>query len=220
MDIAKYIDHTLLKPDATMEQIMKLCEEAKQYGFAAVCVNPIWVSLCTEILDYPQRNSDIKICAVVGFPLGCNLSETKATEAYNAFADGAEELDIVMNIGNLKSGDCLKVEKDIKAVFHVKHRSLLKVIIETCLLTREEKILACKIAKNAGADFVKTSTGFSTGGATVEDVKLMRKTVGTTMGVKAAGGIRDYAAAKAMIDAGATRLGCSAGIAIVEGSKK
>lgn len=220
MDIAKYIDHTLLKPDATMQQFMKLCDEAKQYGFASVCVNPSWVSFCVGQLDFPQKNPDIKICAVIGFPLGSNLPDTKALEAYNAFTDGADELDMVMNIGQLKSGHLLRAEKDIKAVMAVKHRALLKVIIETCLLTDAEKILACKIAKDCGADFVKTSTGFSTGGATVEDVVLMRSVVGPVMGVKASGGIRDFATAKAMIDAGATRLGCSAGVAIVKESKK
>lgn len=220
MNIAKYIDHTLLKPDAKKDQIMKLCEEAKQYGFAAVCVNPVWVSLCTEVLDYPQKNSDIKICAVIGFPLGANCRNIKADEAKEAFLQGADEIDMVMNIGKLKSGDIIEVKLDVQAVRLAVPKATLKVIIETCLLTREEKILACKIAKDAGADFVKTSTGFSTGGATVEDVRLMRETVGLKMGVKASGGIKDYATAKAMIVVGATRLGCSAGIAIVEGSKK
>ena len=219
MYIAKYIDHTLLKPDATRGQIVRLCEDAKQYGFASVCVNPYWVSECLAQLGSFQ-NSGIRICSVIGFPLGSNLSDTKALEAYKAFEQGADELDMVMNIGMLKSGDVVGVEADIKAVCHVKHGVTLKVIIETCLLTDDEKILACKIAKEAGADFVKTSTGFSTGGAKVEDVKLMRKTVGPKMGVKASGGINDYATAMAMINAGATRLGCSAGVAIVEGSSR
>ncbi len=219
MNIAKYIDHTLLKPDATQEQIIKLCEEAKKYGFASVCVNPFWVRECAGQLG-SFKKSNIRICSVVGFPLGSGLSDTKAFEAYNAFRLGADELDMVMNIGMLKSGNIAGVESDIKAVCHVKHGTTLKVILETCLLTRDEKILACKIAENAGADFVKTSTGFSSGGATVEDVALMRATVGQRMGVKASGGIKDFTIAKAMLDAGATRLGCSASIAIVESSKK
>ena len=218
MNIAKYLDHTLLKPDATRDQIVKLCKEARQYNFAAVCVNPIWVEECVSQLG-SLKNSNIAICAVIGFPFGANLPVTKALEAYNAFTNGADELDMVINIGKLKTGCTFDVECDIKAVFNVKHKAVLKVIIETCLLTDEEKILACKIAKNAGADFVKTSTGFSTGGATIADVVLMRKTVGPGMGVKASGGIKDFATAKAMIKAGANRLGCSASVVIVESSK-
>lgn len=215
MNIAKYIDHTLLKPDATHDQISRLCIEARHYGFASVCVNPVWVSECVSQLG-SYEESNIAVCSVIGFPFGANLPVTKALEAYNAFTNGADELDMVMNIGKLKSGDLLVVEADIKAVRNVKHKTTLKVIIETCLLTKEEKILACKIAKDCGADFVKTSTGFSTGGATVEDVKLMRKVVGKKMGVKASGGIKDYATAVAMIEAGANRLGCSASVVIVK----
>ena len=212
MNIAKYIDHTALKPDVTVDQIIKLCEEAKQYGFASVCVNPIWVGFCQSLIS----NSSIKICAVVGFPLGANVLAIKALEARRAFEGGASEIDMVMNIGLLKSGYLAIVARDISIVRRAVPQSILKIIIEACLLTRNEKILACEIAKNAGADFVKTSTGFSTGGATVEDVALMRKTVGKKMGVKAAGGIKDFATAKAMLDAGANRLGCSASIAIVK----
>lgn len=217
MNIAKYIDHTLLKPGTTKKQIVNLCREAAVYGFASVCVNPTWISECCGSL-YLDR--EVKICAVIGFPLGANLPETKALEAYRAFEKGAEELDMVMNIDLLKSGDTAAVEADIKAVCAAKHGNVLKVIIETCLLTDKEKILACKIAKDCGADFVKTSTGFSTGGATVADIKLMRKAVGPDMGIKASGGIRDFATAMNMIDAGATRLGCSASVAIVNESKK
>ncbi|OGF74089.1 deoxyribose-phosphate aldolase [Candidatus Giovannonibacteria bacterium RIFCSPHIGHO2_02_43_13] len=220
MNIAKYIDHTLLKPDATRGQIVKLCHEAKDYGFASVCVNPVWIPKCVvELKDLGQK-TDVKVCSVVGFPLGASWRNIKADEARQAFLQGADEIDMVMNVGMLKSGDLLEVKLDIQSVRLAVSRAILKVIIETCLLTLEEKILACKIAQDACADFVKTSTGFSTGGATVEDVKLMRKTVGPKMGVKASGGIQDYAMAMAMINAGATRLGCSAGIAIVEGSKK
>jgi|SRR3989344_1977195 len=212
MNIAKYIDHTALKPHVASDQITGLCEEAKQYGFASVCVNPHWVDFCVQNL----HNTDVKVCTVVGFPFGTNLSEVKAAEAGHAIDDGAREIDMVMNIGELKSNYLGLVENDIVVVRIATPGVILKVIIETCLLTREEKILACKIAKNAGADFVKTSTGFSTGGATVEDVKLMRKVVGKKMGVKASGGIRDFATAKAMLKAGANRLGCSASVAIVK----
>ena len=220
MDIAKYIDHTLLKPDATKQQIIKLCQEAADYGFASVCVNPVWVPTCVIELSGMSQKSKVKVCSVVGFPLGANCRNIKADEAREAFLQGADEIDMVMNIGKLKSGEILDVKLDIQSVRLAVSKATLKVIIETCLLNDGEKIAACCIAKLAGADFVKTSTGFSTGGATVEDVKLMRKTVGPKMGVKASGGIKDFATAKAMIDAGATRLGCSAGIAIVEGSKK
>ena len=213
MDIAKYIDHTLLKPYSTNLQINKLCQEANEYHFASVCVNPSWVSYCVPRLTRKSTN----ICSVVGFPFGLSLPNVKALEAKRVVACGASEIDMVINIGDLKSGYLTLVENDIQVVRDaVPQHTVLKVIIETCLLTREEKILACKIAKEAGADFVKTSTGFSTGGATVEDVALMRKTVGKKIGVKAAGGIRDFATAKAMLDAGANRLGCSASVAIVK----
>src|SRR3989338_1725212 len=212
MNIAKYIDHTLLKPDATRDQIAKLCEEAKQYGFASVCVNPTWVDYCSVAL----KDNKVKVCAVVGFPLGANNSYIKVAEARSAVSDGADEIDMVMNIGALKSGDIHVVAAEIVAMRYVLPQVILKVIIETCLLTYDEKITACQFAEAYGANFVKTSTGFSTGGATVEDVKLMRRVVGPKMGVKASGGIRDFQTAKAMIDAGANRLGCSAGVAIVK----
>lgn len=214
MEIAKYIDHTLLKPDATKDEIEKLCEEAKEFGFASVCVNPAWVSYARELL----QKTDVKVCTVIGFPLGATTTETKRMETEQAIQNGAAEVDMVMNIGALKSGDQLTVENDIEAVVHAaKEKALVKVIIETCLLTDDEKVIACQLAKKAGADYVKTSTGFSTGGATVEDIKLMRKTVGPDLGVKASGGIRTREDALAMINAGATRIGASAGVAIVKG---
>lgn len=215
MKLNKYIDHTLLKPDATREQIVKLCEEARLYGFASVCVNPMWVSLCAKLL----KDSDIKTCTVIGFPLGANFMDSKAAEAKLAVQMGASEIDMVMSIGVLKSGMPDLVAAEIGLVRSWIRGKTLKVIIETCLLTREEKVLACKLAKKAGADFVKTSTGFSTGGATPDDVKLMRRAVGPVMGVKASGGIKDYSTARDMIAAGATRLGCSAGVAIVNDPK-
>ena len=207
-----FIDHTLLKPDATVEQITKLCMEAREYKFASVCVNSCWVRLCAELL----RGSDVAVCTVVGFPLGAMIPEAKAFEAEAAIENGATEIDMVINIGALKSKDYRMVAKDLHAVCEVvhEHGALLKVIIEACLLTREEKIIACLLAKNAGADYVKTSTGFSTGGATVEDVELMRKVVGDDLGVKAAGGIRDKETAEKMLDAGADRIGASAGVQI------
>ena len=207
-----FIDHTLLKPDATVEQITKLCMEAREYKFASVCVNSCWVRLCAELL----RGSEVAVCTVVGFPLGAMIPEAKAYEAEAAIENGATEIDMVINIGALKSKDYRMVAKDLHAVCDVvhEHGALLKVIIEACLLTKEEKVIACLLAKNAGADYVKTSTGFSTGGATVEDVELMRKVVGDEMGVKAAGGIRDKETAEAMLDAGADRLGASAGVQI------
>jgi deoxyribose-phosphate aldolase len=213
-NIAKMIDHTLLKPETTKEQIVKLCEEAKQYNFASVCVNPTWVATAAELL----KGSDVKVCTVIGFPLGANTPEVKAFETKNAIENGATEVDMVINIGALKSGDDELVEKDIRAVVEAaKGKALVKVIIETCLLTEEEKVRACELAVKAGADFVKTSTGFSTGGATVEDIALMRKTVGPEIGVKASGGVRDAQTAQAMIEAGATRIGTSSGVAIVQG---
>ena len=210
--VNSFIDHTLLKPDATVEQITKLCMEAREYKFASVCVNSCWVRLCSELL----RGSEVAVCTVVGFPLGAMIPEAKAYEALAAIENGATEIDMVINIGALKSKDYRMVAKDIQVVCDAvhEHGALLKVIIETCLLTKEEKVIACLIAKNAGADYVKTSTGFSTGGATVEDVTLMRSIVGDEMGVKAAGGIRDRATAEAMLDAGADRLGASAGVEI------
>lgn len=206
------IDHTLLKADATVEQIIKLCSEAREYKFASVCVNSCWVRLCAEQL----RGSGVAVCTVVGFPLGAMIPEAKAFEAEAAVDNGATEVDMVINIGALKSKDYRMVAKDLNEVAKAVHDrgALLKVIIETCLLTKEEKVIACLLAKNAGADYVKTSTGFSTGGATVEDVALMRKVVGDELGVKAAGGIRDRETAEKMIEAGADRIGASAGIKI------
>ena len=215
MKLNKYIDHTLLKADATKEQITKLCNEAKQHDFASVCVNTCYVPLCKELL----KDSDVKVCCVVGFPLGAMDSASKAFEAKTAVSNGAGEVDMVINIGALKDKDYDYVTKDIEAVVNASKPSIVKVIIETCLLTDEEKVEACKCAMKANAEFVKTSTGFSTSGATVQDVALMRKTVGTVCKVKAAGGIRTYEDAIKMIDAGADRLGCSAGIKIVEGAK-
>jgi deoxyribose-phosphate aldolase len=213
-NIAKMIDHTLLKPEATKEQIVKLAEEAKTYGFASVCVNPAWVKTAYEIL----KDTDVKVCTVIGFPLGATTPEVKAFEAKNAVENGATEVDTVINIGALKDGNDELVEKDIKAVVDaVKGKALVKVIIEAALLTDEEKVRACQLAVKAGADYVKTSTGFSIGGATVEDVALMRKTVGPNIGVKASGGVRTLKDAEAMIEAGASRIGASSGVAIVQG---
>jgi len=210
-ELAKTIDHTLLKPDATATQILKLCDEAKTWHFASVCVNPSRIALAAEAL----KDSDVTPCCVVGFPLGAIPSRSKAAETAVAVADGAREIDMVINVGAAKDGDWALVESDIAAVKAACGEAKLKVIIETCLLTDEEKVQACLAAKRAGADFVKTSTGFSKAGATVEDVRLMRKTVGPDMGVKAAGGIHNRAEALAMLEAGATRIGASSGIAIV-----
>lgn len=213
MPIAAYIDHTLLKQDAAAPQIDRLCAEAAQYHFASVCVNPWYVPRCVKHL----QGTGVKVCTVVGFPLGATTTESKVFETLQAVKSGAKEIDMVMNVCAMKSGNTRAIEQEIQALAAaVEGHAILKVILETCLLTEEEKILACQIAKRAGADYVKTSTGFSTGGATVADVALMRRTVGPEMGVKAAGGIRDYATAKAMLDAGATRIGASAGIAIVQ----
>lgn len=213
MSIAAYIDHTLLKQDAAAPQIDRLCAEAAQYHFASVCVNPWYVPRCVKHL----QGTGVKVCTVVGFPLGATTTESKVFETLQAVKSGAEEIDMVMNVCAMKSGNTRAIEQEIQALAAaVEGHAILKVILETCLLTEEEKILACQIAKRAGADYVKTSTGFSTGGATVADVALMRRTVGPEMGVKAAGGIRDYATAKTMLDAGATRIGASAGIAIVQ----
>ncbi len=212
--LAKYIDHTLLKPDATEAAIVKVCEEAKKYDTASVCVNSSRIPVVVREL----KGTDVKACCVVGFPLGAMLPAAKAAEAAFAIEAGAQEIDMVINIGKAKDGDWDYVEQDIAAVKAVcKDRALLKVIIETCLLSDEEKVLACRAAVNADADFVKTSTGFSTGGATVEDIRLMRKTVGPDMGVKASGGVRTREAAEAMIEAGATRIGASSSKSILEG---
>ena len=213
MKLNKYIDHTLLKADASQEQIETLIEEAKKDDFASVCVNPTWVNFAAQAL----KATDVKVCTVIGFPLGANTPELKAFETSDAIQNGANEIDMVINIGALKSRNFDLVERDIRAVVEAAKGTLVKVIIETCLLTDDEKVKACQIAQKAGADFVKTSTGFSTGGATVEDVALMRKTVGPDMGVKASGGARSYEDALAFIKAGATRIGASSGVAIMEG---
>jgi deoxyribose-phosphate aldolase len=211
--IAGAIDHTLLKPDATPDQIAQLCFEARKYGFASVCLNPTHVKLAAQLLE----NADVKVCTVIGFPLGATLPEVKAFEALDAMKDGASEIDMVVNIGALKAGDYTTVARDIRGVVQVCHErnALVKVILEMALLTEEEKVAGCLIAKEAGADFVKTSTGFGPGGATVEDVALMRRVVGPQMGVKAAGGIHSYEEAQGMVQAGATRIGASAGVRIV-----
>ena len=214
MGLAKYIDHTLLKTDAQRADVTKLIEEAKAYHFASVCVSPIWVSYVSEAL----RDTGVKTCTVIGFPQGATPSAVKAFETKQAVADGADEVDMVIAVGRLKDGDDAYVKADIEAVVQAAGGKVLtKVIIETCLLTDEEKRRACLLAKEAGADFVKTSTGFAAGGATAADVKLMRESVGEAMGVKAAGGVRTRADAEAMLAAGATRLGTSSGVKIVEG---
>lgn len=215
-EIAKVIDHTLLKPEASEAQVRRVCEEALEYGFASVCINPCHVSLVSKLL----KGSSVKVCTVIGFPLGANTSKVKAFEASEAVKEGAEEVDMVINIGKLKDKDYDYVRNDIKAVVDaVKGKAITKVIIETCLLTDEEKIAACKLSKEAGADFVKTSTGFSKGGAAAADVKLMRETVGENMGVKASGGIRSYEDFIKMIEAGASRVGASASAQICEGKE-
>ena len=215
MNIASYIDHTVLAADATQEKIEKLCDEAKQWKFASVCVNTCWTKLCAEKL----KGTGVNVCVVVGFPLGAMCTEAKAFEAKCAVKEGATAVDMVINVGWLKDHKDVLVEEDIRQVKQACGDKHLKVIIETCLLTDEEKVRACQLAVKAGADFVKTSTGFSKAGANAEDVALMRKTVGPDTGVKAAGGIRTYEDAVKMIDAGANRLGCSAGIAIVTAAK-
>ena len=212
--LAKLIDHTLLKPDATKDDIIHLCKEAKKHSFWSVCVNPTYVSLATKIL----RGSDVKICTVVGFPLGANVSEVKAFETGKTIHDGASEIDMVMNIGALKSHDYELINQDIrKVVERAKDRkgTIVKVIIETRLLTEDEKVLACRLVKESGADFVKTSTGFNAPGATVHDVTLIRNTVGPDFGVKASGGIRTYRDATRLIKAGANRIGTSSGVAVI-----
>src|SRR6187200_3594343 len=213
-DWASLIDHTLLKPEASEADIRKLCEEAAQFGFASVCVNPGWVQKASEFL----RGTGVPVCTVIGFPLGATLSDVKAYEARRSIFNGATEVDMVINIGALKSGDDCTVEDDIKAVVEAAHENhiLCKVIIETALLTDEEKVRACVAAKNAGADFVKTSTGFSKGGATVADIALMRRTVGSELGVKASGGVKGLDDARALVEAGATRIGASVGVKIAQ----
>lgn len=214
--LASYIDHTILKADALVKDIEKLCKEAAEYKFASVCVNAANVLQAATLL----KGSEVKVCTVVGFPLGATLPQVKAFEAEEAIKNGAQEVDMVINVGALKSGQLDLVEQDIKTVAAAcKNKALLKVIIETCLLTDEEKVTVCQLAKKAEADYVKTSTGFSTGGATVEDIKLMRKTVGPAMGVKASGGVRDLETALKMIEAGATRIGASASVNIVNDMK-
>lgn len=216
-EIARLIDHTLLRPDATRVQVEALCGEAREHGFATVCVNPAWVRLCAGLLD----GCSTQVCTVAGFPLGATLPEVKAFEASRAIEDGAREVDMVMNVGALKSGDYRLVERDVAGVASAARRggALSKVIIEAALLSDDEKVKACVIAKQACADFVKTSTGFGPGGATAADVALMRRVVGPEMGVKAAGGVRDLKSAQAMIDAGADRIGASVGVKIVQESR-
>ncbi len=213
MNLAKYIDHTLLKPQADQTAIKTLCDEARQYGFFSVCINPYWVSFCKKQL----AGSDVKVCTVIGFPLGATTTASKVFEAKDALKNGADELDMVINIGALKSGDYETVLQDIKAVRNAGENFTLKVIIETSVLTEQEKIKACELSAQAGADFVKTSTGFTGGGATAEDVRLMRAHVPANMQVKASGGIRTRQDFDAMVAAGATRIGASAGVKIIEG---
>src|SRR5512145_1829327 len=214
-NLAKYIDHTLLKPDATQDQVAQLCFEARKHGFASVCVNPTWVELCAQLL----KGSPVKVCTVIGFPLGATPAEVKAFETQVSLDHGATEIDMVINVGALKARDLEMVARDIRGVVTIAHRVsvIVKVIIETVLLTDEEKTIACLLSKEAGADFVKTSTGFAGGGATVHDVALMRRAVGPQMGVKASGGVRTYEDAASMVNAGATRIGASAGVKIIQG---
>jgi len=215
LDFGAMIDHTLLKPDATPDQIAQLCYEARKYEFASVCINPAHVRLCADLL----RGADAKVCTVIGFPLGASAPNVKVFETETALRDGATEIDMVINIGALKGGDHTLVARDIQGVVEAGHKvgALVKVIIETALLTEDEKVTSCLLAKEAGADYVKTSTGFSGGGATVEDIALMRRVVGPTMGVKASGGVRSREDAENLVKAGATRLGASAGVKIVQG---
>lgn len=214
-EMAKMIDHTILGATVTSDQVKEKCEQAKKYNFASVCVNPEYVKLVsTELAGTP-----VKVCTVIGFPLGFNLTDVKVKEVEEAIKQGADELDMVIKLGALKEGNMDLVTKDIESVVKASGNKLVKVIIETCYLTDEEKIEACKAAKKSGADFVKTSTGFGSGGATKEDIKLMRETVGEEMGVKASGGIRSLSDAKKMIEAGATRIGASSGVKIIEGYK-
>ena len=215
MELKRMIDHTILKPEATEAAVQKIIDEAKEYNFFSVCINPCWVAFASEQL----ANTDVAVCTVIGFPLGANTPEVKAYEAADAIKNGANEVDMVINIGALKSQQYDHVRQDIQGVVDAaKGKALVKVIIETALLTDEEKVKACELAKEAGADFVKTSTGFSTGGAKVADIRLMRETVGPDMGVKASGGVHNAEEALAMIEAGATRIGASTGVAIVSGA--
>jgi deoxyribose-phosphate aldolase len=213
-EIAGMIDHTLLKPDATREQVLSLCQEARKYSFASCCVNPTWVRTVAECL----KGSPVKTCVVIGFPLGANSTVIKEMETRDAIAAGADEIDMVINVGALKAGDYNLVKRDIEAVVNAAQGKIVKVILETALLNDEEKVRGCELSKEAGADFVKTSTGFGPGGATAKDIALMRKTVGKYMGVKASGGIRDFETAREMIEAGATRIGASASVGIVKGA--
>ncbi len=217
MSLAKMIDHTLLKPDVTSDKIAQLCVEARRYNFASVCVNPSYIKLCADLL----KGSPVKVCSVIGFPFGATLPEVKVLETQVVLQYGANEVDMVINIGALKGGDYELVGRDIRGVVTTAHEAgaLCKVIIETAMLTDEEKVTACLLAKEGGADFVKTSTGFGGGGATVEDIKLMRRVVGPDLGVKASGGIHTYEEAESMVKAGATRIGASAGIKIVAGAE-
>ncbi|NFB57653.1 deoxyribose-phosphate aldolase [Clostridium botulinum] len=212
MKLSKYIDHTLLKPQATEKDILKLIEEAKTYDFASVCVNPSWVKLAYENL----KDTYVKVCTVVGFPLGATSTASKVYETKVAIEDGADEIDMVISVGQLKSGNDEYVKEEIKKIVEASKNKLVKVIIETCLLTEEEKVKACTLSKEAGADYVKTSTGFSTGGAKPEDIKLMRETVGKNMGVKASGGIHTREEMEVMIENGATRIGASCGVELVK----
>ncbi|PGM59182.1 deoxyribose-phosphate aldolase [Bacillus sp. AFS053548] len=216
MNYAKLVDHTLLRADAKREEIAKLAEEAKEFSFASVCINPTWVSYASELL----KDSSVKVCTVIGFPLGANTPEVKAFETTNAIENGAEEVDMVINISALKEKNDELVERDVRAVVEAaKGKALVKVIIETCLLADEEKVRACELSVKAGADFVKTSTGFSTGGATAEDVALMRKTVGENVGVKASGGVRNLKDVENVVAAGANRIGTSSGVKLVQGEE-
>ena len=212
MNYNKFIDHTVLKADTKKEAITKLCQEAKEYDFASVCINPTWVSYCKEYL----KDTDVKVCTVIGFPLGANTTAVKAFETKDAIDNGADEIDMVINIGALKDGNTDLVYNDIKAVVDAASGHCVKVIIETCLLTDEEKVTVCELAKKSGATFVKTSTGFSTGGATPEDVALMKRTVGDDCLVKASGGVRNYDDMIAVIEAGASRIGTSAGVQLMK----
>ena len=215
MELNRMIDHTILKPEATEAAVQKIIDEAKEYNFFSVCINPCWVAFASEQL----ADTDVAVCTVIGFPLGANTPEVKAYEAADAIKNGANEVDMVINIGALKSQQYEHVRQDIQGIVDAaKGKALVKVIIETALLTDEEKVKACELAKEAGADFVKTSTGFSTGGAKVADIRLMRETVGPDMGVKASGGVHNAEEALAMIEAGATRIGASTGVAIVSGA--
>lgn len=215
-DLAKYIDHTILKADATLDQVEKLCKEAAEYKFASVCINPYYVSFCKKFL----KGSGVKVCTVIGFPLGASTKEAKAAEAIKAVADGADEVDMVLNVGAMKGKNYKYVEDDIRMVVESLPAGIcVKVIFEICYLTKDEIRIAAELSMKAGANFVKTSTGFGTGGATVEDVKIMKGVVGNNLEVKASGAVRDFETAVAMIEAGATRLGTSSGIAIVSGSK-